>query len=515
MTRMVEEERGQIGLLKALGYSNTAIAGKFLSYASAASLLGSTVGLPLGLTVFPAVLYNAYASAYHLPTMQYTNPLMISLLSVGMIFLAILAATGGALIATLKEPAAQLMRPKAPPAGKRILLERITFLWRRLPFTWKVTARNLFRYKKRLFMTLLGVAGCTALLLAALGLRDSLGVVTGKQFGEIQTYQLTLTLRKAGDETANLELADLLENPAFVRQYAAFHTETAVLPGKDDTLDVNLVVPADLRTLPDFIDFHQRSDGKPLTLGTDSVILTEKAATLLGLQVGDKITVRDNDQKEVSLPIGGIMENYLFAYVYIPPALFESSFGRACDFNTLYVRTDPTGLATDSQRKAFATELIQTGSVTGAVFNQDTTHTFDVLLSSIDAIVLMVALFAGALALVVLYNLTNINITERQKELATLKVLGFQRGELSSYIFREVTILTLLGSIGGLLLGKLLLVFIIQVIEMPGIMFGRTIAQPSYLIAFGVTMAFSLLVNLLMAGKLRRINMAESLKAPE
>jgi putative ABC transport system permease protein len=267
--------------------------------------------------------------------------------------------------------------------------------------------------------------------------------------------------------------------------------------------------------LPDFIDFHQRSDGKPLTLGTDSVILTEKAATLLGLQVGDKITVRDNDQKEVSLPIGGIMENYLFAYVYIPPALFESSFGRACDFNTLYVRTDPTGLATDSQRKAFATELIQTGSVTGAVFNQDTTHTFDVLLSSIDAIVLMVALFAGALALVVLYNLTNINITERQKELATLKVLGFQRGELSSYIFREVTILTLLGSIGGLLLGKLLLVFIIQVIEMPGIMFGRTIAPPSYLIAFGVTMAFSLLVNLLMAGKLRRINMAESLKAPE
>ena len=515
MTRMVEEERGQIGLLKALGYSNSAIAGKFLSYASAASLLGSAVGLPLGLTVFPAVLYNAYASAYHLPTMQYTNPLMISLLSVGMIFLAILAATGGALMATLKEPAAQLMRPKAPPAGKRILLERITFIWRRLPFTWKVTARNLFRYKKRLFMTLLGVAGCTALLLAALGLRDSLGVVTGKQFGEIQTYQLTLTLRKAGDETANLELADLLEDPAFVRQYAAFHTETAVLPGKDDTLDVHLVVPADLRTLPDFIDFHQRSDGKPLTLGTDSVILTEKAATLLGLQVGDKVTVRDNDQKEVSLPIGGIMENYLFAYVYIPPALFESSFGRACDFNTLYVRTDPTGLATDSQRKAFAAELIQTGSVTGAVFNQDTTHTFDVLLSSIDAIVLMVALFAGALALVVLYNLTNINITERQKELATLKVLGFQRGELSSYIFREVTILTLLGSIGGLLLGKLLLVFIIQVIEMPGIMFGRTIAPPSYLIAFGVTMAFSLLVNLLMAGKLRRINMAESLKAPE
>ena len=514
MTRMVEEERGQIGVLKALGYSNTAIAGKFLSYASAASLLGSAVGLPLGLTVFPAVIYRAYAIAYQLPPMQYTDPLLVSLLSVGLIFLAIIAATGGALVATLREPAAQLMRPKAPPAGKHILLERITFLWRKLPFIWKVTARNLFRYKKRLFMTLLGVAGCTALLLTALGLRDSLGDITHKQYGEIQTYQLTLTLRKAGDETANADLADLLNDKAFVRQYTAIHTESATLPGDDETLDVYLVAPADLAALPDFIDLHQRVDGKPLTLGTDSVILTEKAASLLGLKVGDHVTVRDNDQKEVSLPIGGIMENYLMAYVYLSPQLFESAFGRACDFSTLYVHT-AAGLESDTQRKDFAARLIETGSVTGAVYNQDTVRTFDVLLSSIDTIVMMIALFAGALALVVLYNLTNINITERQKELATLKVLGFYRGEVSSYIFREVTLLTLFGSIGGLLLGKLLLVFVIQVVEMPHTMFGRTIAPASYVIAFGVTLAFSLLVDLLMSGKLRRINMAESLKAPE
>ncbi len=514
MTRMVEEERGQIGLLKALGYSNGAIAAKFLSYAAAASALGSVVGLPIGLTLFPSVIYHAYGSAYHLPGILRPDMLTVSILSVGLIFLAIVAATTGALIATLREHSAVLMRPKAPPAGKRILLERITPLWRRFPFTWKVTARNLFRYKKRLFMTLLGVAGCTALLVAALGLRNSIGDITRIQFEEIQTYQLSLTLRKAGDDTANEELAELLQDPRYVQQYAAFHSETGTILG-DEELDVYVVAPADLSTLEDFIDFHHRTDNRPVTLERDTVILSEKTASLLGVGRGDTITLRDGDQQEVLLKVGDIMENYLFGYVYMTEELFEETFGRECEFTSLYVRTNTDSLNTDAKRDAFAAQLIATGSVVGAVYNQSLMSTFDAVLDSIDYIVILIAFCAAALALVVLYNLTNINITERQKELATLKVLGFQRGELSAYIFREGVILTLLGSLTGLALGKVLLNFIIVVIEMSNIMFGRTIAPASYLISFGVTMGFSLLVNLLMEGKLRRINMAESLKAPE
>ena len=515
MTRMVEEERGQIGLLKALGYSNGAIAAKFLSYASAASALGSVVGLPIGLTLFPALIYRAYGSAYHLPEMQYTNSVFISLLSAGLIFLAIVAATVFALVTALREQSAVLMRPKAPPAGKRILLERITPIWRRLPFTWKVTARNLFRYKKRLFMTLLGVAGCTALLVAALGLRNSIGDVTRNQFQDIQLYQLSLTLRKAGDEVSNEELAELLQNHRYVEQYAAFHSETAVLLGSDEDLDVYVVAPADLSTVDDFIDFHHRTDGKKVTLTEDSVILSEKAATLLGVGRGDTITLRDGDQQEVQLQVGGVMENYLFNYVYISQSLFEESFDRECDFSTLYVRTNTSTLSTTHKEEEFSAKLIDTGSVVGAVYNSSLTSTFDAVLDSIGSIIILIAVCAGALALVVLYNLTNINITERQKELATLKVLGFLRGELSAYIFREGVILTLMGSVAGLLLGKLFLYFIIIVVEMSNIMFGREIAIVSYVIAFTVTMGFSLLVNILMEGKLRKINMAESLKAPE
>ena len=515
MTRMVEEERGQIGLLKALGYGNGTIAGKFLAYAAAASALGSIVGLPLGLTIFPSVIYNAYGSAYHLPAMQYTNTLPVSILSAGLILLAILAATTGALAATLREQSAVLMRPKAPPAGKRILLERITPLWRRFPFTWKVTCRNLFRYKKRLFMTLLGVAGCTALLVAALGLRNSISDITTKQFQEIQTYELSLTLRKAEDVTANEELAELLNDRNYVLQYGAFHSETAVIPNDDEDLDVYVVAPADMGTLTDFIDFHHRTDDAEVTLEADSVILSEKTASLLGVKAGDSILLRDNDGQEVFLTVGDVMENYIFGFVYMTPELFEETFGRSCDFSALYVRTNNDTLHTDALRDDFASRLIATGSVVGAVYNQSLVSTFDAVLDSIDYIVILIAFCAAALALVVLYNLTNINITERQKELATLKVLGFQRGELSAYIFREGVILSLLGSLTGLALGKVLLNFIILVIEMSNIMFGRTIAPLSYLIAFVVTMGFSLLVNLLMEGKLRRINMAESLKAPE
>ncbi len=515
MTRMVEEERGQIGLLKALGYSNGAIAAKFLSYAAAASALGSVAGLPIGLTLFPSVIYHAYGSAYHLPKMLFTNTVSVSILSTGLIFLAIVAATTGALMATLREQSAVLMRPKAPPAGRRILLERVTVLWRRFPFTWKVTCRNLFRYKKRLFMTLLGVAGCTALLVAALGLRNSIGGITHIQFEEIQTYQLSLTLRKDGDDISNEELAELLQDSRYVQQYAAFHSETGLLLGGNEDLEVHVVVPADLSTLGDYIDFHHRTDDKPVKLASDTVILSEKAASLLGVGKGDTITLRDGEQQEVLLKVGDVMENYLFNYVYMTQDLFEETFGRECQFTSLYVHTNTANLSTTAQQDAFAARLIDTGSVVGAVYNDSLSTIFDAVLDSIDYIVILIAICAAALALVVLYNLTNINITERQKELATLKVLGFQRGELSAYIFREGVILSLLGSLIGLALGKVLLNFIIVVIEMSNIMFGRTIALTSYLFAFAVTMGFSLLVNLLMEGKLRRIDMVESLKAPE
>ncbi|MBR5536445.1 MAG: ABC transporter permease [Clostridia bacterium] len=512
MTRMIDEDRGSIGTLKALGYSNGSIAGKYLLYAFLACLSGACVGLGIFLPLFPRVLVQAYELMYVIPPLKASSHGTFILLSAGMILLAVVLSTLGALKGSLQDNAATLMRPKAPPAGKRILLERIKPLWRRMKFTHKVTARNLFRYKKRFFMTVVGIAGCTALLVAGFGLRDSIGDIVDVQFTQLQNYDMTLTLKHEGDDTFDREIAALLSDPTVVSQYTAVHMETGegFTQGRDTTLYI--VVPSDMEVFPQYHTFRDRVTGTPVDFTSAGAVLTEKAARVLGVEAGGTLNLRNQDEVAATVPVTGICENYVQGYVFLPRAVYEQAFGQECVFDTVLAKT----LCADQRdRDALATALLESSNSAGVAFSTTTIETFADMLASVDYIIILLIVAAAALAFVVLYNLTNINICERQKEIATLKVLGFFKGEVSGYIFRETVILSLIGTAAGLVIGAGFHQFVVQTAEVDAVMFGRIVKPISYGYSFALSMVFTLLVSLVMQRKLRKIDMVESLKAPE
>ena len=519
MSRMVEEERGSIGTLKALGYGSGHIAGKFFFYATAASLLGSAVGLAVGLKLFPGIIYNAYGMMYNLPPIMPARHGFYGAISTTAIFAGILFATGSALMGTLKENAAGLMRPKSPPEGKRIFLERITPLWRRMKFTHKVTARNLIRYKKRFFMTVIGIFGGTALLLCGFGLRDSISDIVGIQFGDIFTYTLSFTLKHDGDHLRDRRITAVLEDGARVTDYIAIHQENVrIRAGAPEAagnrqVEVAITVTSDPEAFSTFVRLRDRVSGEALPLlPPDGVYLSEKAATTLGIEVGDMFSVEDADGKLLGMRLSGIVENYVQGYLYMTGGYYEGVFGEPPEYTTLLAHADD---ASPEIRDATAEALLISPNVSGVGFAVTLRETFDEMLTTIDFIVLVLIMAAGLLTFVVMYNLTNINITERIKELATIKVLGFTQNETAGYIFRETTILAIVGALVGLVGGIFLHKFIITTVEVDNMMFGQSIQPMSYLYALVITLAFSLAVNLFMTGKLRGINMAEALKAPE
>ena len=512
MTRMIDEDRGSIGTLKALGYGNGAIAAKYLLYAASACLLGSVFGLSVGLPLFPRVLCNAYRMMYQMPKLHPAPHGRYILLSAGLILAAVLLATLGALRTSLRDCAAQLMRPKAPPAGKRIFLEHIRPLWTRMRFTHKVTARNLFRYKKRFFMTVIGVAGCTALLLTGFGLRDSIRDIVAVQFGELQNYHMTLTLRHDGDDRADRRVRAVLTDPARVTDYLAVHAETGTGSCDGRETDLHIVVPSDDSRLTDFVVFRDRKTGETVPFSREGAVLTEKAAALLGVRPGGTLLLKIQDGSEARIPVAGICENYVYGYLYLPRDLWREAFGTDGGFTTVLAKTvDPDQAARD----AIASELLTSSNALGVTFTTTVIDTFTDMLSRIDYIVMVLIISAAALAFVVLYNLTNINICEREKELATIKVLGFFPREVSAYVFREALLLSLIGTAAGLIGGIFLHRFVVQTAEVDAVMFGRTIKPLSYLISAAMTMLFTLLVDLVMERRLRKIDMVESLKAPE
>ena len=512
MTRMIDEDRGAIGTLKALGYSNAAVAGKYLLYAFLACVTGAAVGLAVFLPLFPRVISQAYKLMYNIPPIQASDHTGFILLSAGMILVAVLLSTLGALKGSLQDNAATLMRPKAPPAGKRILLERIKPLWRRMKFTHKVTARNLFRYKKRFFMTVIGIAGCTALLVAGFGLRDSIGDIVQMQFTQLQNYDMTLTLKHEGDDTADRKIAALLRDPSLVREYTLVHRESGegFIPGRDT--DLSIVVPADLEGFATYHTFRDRITGEPVAFTEQGAVLTEKAAKVLGVEAGGTLSLRNQDEKEALIPVTGICENYVQGYVFLPRAIYEQAFGEECTFDTVLAKTL---CADQAARDSLATALLESSNAAGVGFSTTTIETFADMLASIDYIVILLIVAAAALAFVVLYNLTNINICERQKEIATLKVLGFFKGEVSGYIFRETILLSIIGTAVGLAIGVVFHQFVVQTAEVDAVMFGRVVKPMSYVYSAALSMVFTLLVSLVMQGKLRKIDMVESLKAPE
>lgn len=514
MTRMVEEERQQIGTMKALGYPPVQIAGKYLLYAAAASLLGCVFGVLIGMRVFPTIIVDAYNIMYDLPEVLTPFSWPLAIFSAVTATLCTLAATLSACWNALREAPARLMLPRAPKAGKRIFLERITPLWSRLKFTQKVTARNLIRYKKRFFMTVIGISGCTALLVTGFGIRDSISDIVGIQYGELSNYNLIVGLQHESALDGE-ELQEILEDKGRVEDYLAVLQDAgSVVPeGGAPEDDITIFVPSSVERLPEFFRFRHRTDSEAVEYGEDAVIVTEKLAERQHWKVGDSITVRNQDEDKASFVITDICENYVYHNLFISPAAYEEGFGREPEMNSLLCRLPEGG--PEGGEDELTTGLLKCEDVAMTTSTEELSASFNNSLQSINYIVVVLIVSAGALAFVVVYNLTNINITERVKELATIKVLGFYESEVAAYVYRETAVLTVIGTAAGLLLGVALHQFVIRTAEVDMVMFGRAIYAPSYIFAAVLTVLFSVLVNLVMYRKLAGISMVESMKAPE
>lgn len=514
MTRMVEEQRTGIGTLKALGYGKTAIAMKYLAYALIASLVGSVLGLLAGFQVFPHVIFNAYRILYYLPALAAPFRWDYALWCTAAAVLCTGAATLTACYTELSAHPSQLMRPKSPKNGKRVLLERVGWLWKRIGFIHKVSIRNFFRYKRRVILTVTGIAGCTALMLAGFGIKDSISTIVSKQYQEIFLYDaMTVYDSDAGEEELAALRQTLSSHPDL--EGALYVQESSVDAAAQEggkTVDSYLFIPFEGGSLRDYINLSPRGLDEELTLEQGGVIITEKLSTLLGIGVGDSIRLKDTDGAAAEARVAGITENYLSHFVYMLPETYRELFGEEPVSNTAIMNLNTEDAA---RLDALSAELLENDAVFQISYSKDDGQTFADMVESLDAIVLVLILSAGALALVVLYNLTNINVNERIRELATLKVLGFYDKEVSSYINRENIASSILGVLVGLVLGVFFHRFVVATAEVEIVMFSRDIFPLSYLLAAFLTMAFTWLVNFLLHFRLKKINMVESLKSVE
>ena len=513
MTRMVDENRLQMGTLKALGYTKAAIAGKYLFYALSATVLGSIVGMVIGFVVFPFIIWNAYQLIFDLPTFTLRFYPGMAAASVALSAAVIGLATWSACRSSLKERTAALLLPRAPVAGKRIFLEYITPLWKHMSFSQKTTARNLFRYKKRFFMTVLGVAGCTALLLIGFGLQDSLLPIVDKQTSQLTHNDMTVSFRDEKALTNEGGLADALKQAGTVDSWGVFYVKSTTLYNEaGDSAEISVVGAQKDADMTSCFTFRTRKDHEEIPFDDSSVILTEKTALNLGVKVGDTLYVEGTDGRRVPVTLTGITENYMFTRLYLSNAQLKNYLDGEPAWNTVYGLTH---CKNDAEYNALRARLLECSYVSGVSFTEDTNSMFDNLIVSLNSVVVLIIVCAAALAAVVLYNLISVNLAERKKELATIKVLGFYDKEVYRYIFREIELLALIGSGVGLLLGIPLHRFIILTVEMDQLMFIRTIAPHSYLLSVALTMLFTVVVCLGMRRHVKRISMVESMKAPE
>lgn len=513
MTRMIEEQRQQIGTLKALGYSDGVIAFKYFAYAMLSTVSGALAGVVVGEKILPWVIMNAYGMLYTgLP--YYMTPLNWE--QGGLAILASAACTGVATIAACyKELAAgpaELMRPEAPKNGKRIFLERIGVLWKHLNFTQKSTVRNLVRYKKRFFMTVIGIGGCMGLILVGFGLQDSITAIAKNQFVSLFTYQANAVLNSDVDESEKEALQTDLENYSGIDELLEMYCQNIELQTDKKTVDAVLEVPKELTNFNDFYAFRDRKSGEVYEFPTDGgAAISEKTATMLGVKAGDTVQLKKGDDI-VDVKISIIVENYVRHYLYLAPDLYEELFGGEPDYNQLLMKYQDTS---GNYETALGEKIMTYDGVAAISFTSDLIDQIDNMLRSLDIVIVVLIVSAGLLAFVVLYNLNNINITERQRELATLKVLGFFDGEVASYVYRENMVLTLFGVIAGMGIGTFLHHCVIQTVEVDMMMFGRNVFPRSYGWSALITLAFALFVNFMMFYRLRKIDMIESLKSVE
>lgn len=510
MTRMVEEHRTQIGTLKALGYRKSAIIMKYLIYATLASLIGSVIGVLICSLLFPTVIFNAYRIMYIMPdiklSIRWDYLIWCTLAAIACTSLSAFAAC----YAELFSQPAQLMRPKSPKAGKRVLLEKIPFIWSKLSFIYKVTIRNIFRYKKRVIMTVVGIAGCTALMLTGFGLQYAISSIVPKQFEDIFLYDALVAVKDNLTETEYQNIQSMLKENAYIQNEMPVEQKNIDVYSDEGTNSAFLFVPQEPEMMELFISLQERKSQIPLELEDEGVIINEKLGKLLQLKEGDSLELSGEDGTPKTVTISGITENYTSNFVYMSPALYEELYGSEPEYNYFIINMTSPEIKDD-----LSSQLVSQKGILGLSFSDASSESFQDIVGSLTYIVLLIIISAGTLAFVVLYNLVNINVTERTRELATIKVLGFYDNEVSAYVYRENIFCTALGILAGLVMGVFLERFVVQTAEVDMVMFTPEINLMSYLYSAALTLLFTLIVNFVLHFKLKKLSMVESMKSIE
>ena len=504
MNRMIEEERSEIGAFISLGISKSKVFISYLLYIIIACIIGLIIGLSVGYTLIPRILYTVYAASFTIPSLTtYANPVACFVI----VFTTIILMSLVALLSLAKDfklAPATILRPEAPKSGKKILLERFTLLWKHLSFSWKITLRNLFRYKKRIIMTVLGIAGCTALLLTGFGIKDSLSDLLTIQYDNIQHYDATLVLN---DEVNKDEVVKTLEDNE-ITNYLKTNIASYTFKADSKNLDFTLIAFMDDNTYDEYLTLNDLH-GNPITLSDKGVVITEKMAELLDVSLGENISIRNSDNELFIVRVTGICENYIGNYLYMNKAYYEAIFSDS-DYNSFIIN-----LSNDISREELSNNLLETNYFATIQYTTDNMEMFNDIIAGMNNIVYLIIAFSSFLAITVLYNLTIININERKREIATLKVLGFRDNEVSSYVYRETIIMTIIGIIVGIFLGFSLNTFILMIAETDEILFIKTIKPLSYILSFVIIIIFSVIVQIITYFILKKIDMIDSLKSVE
>lgn len=513
MTRMVEEQRTQIGTMKALGYGKASIASKYLSYAFLATVGGSIAGVLFGEKVLPFIIIQAYGIMYwnigdH---MQLDYELQHALIASGAAVICTMGATLFSCAKTLAETPASLMRPPAPKEGKRILIERISFIWKHLSFSWKSSMRNLFRYKKRLFMTIFGIAGSMGLMLVGFGLYDSIMDIAILQYDQIQHYDAMVINDEDATDSQEKDLLKFLDGNSEIDHYTRVQLTKMTAPKEKGSVSIYVYVPENTENFKEDVTLRDRKSHEQYELTDDGAVICEKTASLIGVKTGDEITL-EKDNRKYKVKITAVTENYMGHYVYMTPPCYEKTFGEKPEYSsTVYTMKEDA----ESDLETLGNAILKYPAALSISYTSSTAGQVERMLGSLGAVIWVLIISAGMLAFVVLYNLNNINITERQRELATLKVLGFYDGEVSQYVFRENILLSFIGILAGAVFGIFLHRYVITTVEVDAVMFGRNIKPISFVYSGIITFGFSMFVNMVMHFKLKKINMVESLKSVE
>lgn len=514
MSRMIEEQRVQIGTLKALGYNKIQISFKYLIYAFLATMIGGVIGMLIGFKLIPSIIIMMYEMMYAIPKADCIIRIEMGVMGLGFALVCTLGATIYTCIKELKEKPAELMLPKAPKPGKRIMLEKITFIWKRLKFTNKVTARNVFRYKKKMLMTVVGVAGCTSLIIAGFGIRNAIGNMIPNQYGEIFKYDGTIEFKEDVTKTQIQEENEKIKNLDKIADTLPSYMKTVEITSIQNSQTINLVVPEQSDKLDEFIGLRNRKHKKETyTLDDDSVIISEKIASLLKIKVGDTITIKNTDDIEKDVKVGAITENYIYHYMYMSSNLYNKLYGEnSFKPNTLLIK-EAEGTTEDDEDNIGKTILQDDTTVAGVSFLSGTKDIFVTVMEQMQLVVYVLIISAGLLAFAVLYNLSNVNISERIRELATIKVLGFYNKEVFNYITKETRILTVIGIFFGLFGGYFLSMYAVKTCELDMMMFNYEISKMCFIYGIIITIIFAEIVNLAVNRTLKRISMTESLKS--